>query len=45
MPFFSLVIPLLDLVTVLYFTELLRDVLKAVKVTLSTTDTLKAIKP
>jgi hypothetical protein len=45
MPFFSLVIPPLDLVTVIYLTELLKDVLKAVKAIPGTIDTSKATKP
>jgi hypothetical protein len=44
-PLFSLVIPPLDPVTVFYLIELFRDILKVVKVTLSITDTFKAIKP
>ena len=43
-PLFSLVILPLDLVTVFYFIELLKDILKVVKVILGTIDTLKAIK-
>ena len=42
MPLSSPVILPLDLVTVIYFAELLKDVLKAVKVILSTIDTSKA---
>ena len=45
MPFFSLVIPPLDLVTVFYLMELLNDVLKVVKVILGAIDTFKATKP
>ena len=45
MPFFSLVIPPLDLVTVFYLMELLNDVLKVVKVILGAIDTFKATEP
>jgi hypothetical protein len=45
MPFFSLVILPLDLVTVIYLMELLKDVLKAIKAIFSTTNTPKATKP
>ena len=41
----GLVILPLELVTVIYLAELLKDVLNVVKATSSTTDTLKAIKP
>ena len=44
-PLSSLVIPPLDLVTVLHLAELLKDVLKAVKATPSAIDTFKATKP
>jgi hypothetical protein len=44
-PLFSLVIPPLDLVTVFHLTELLKDILKAVKATPSTIDFPKATKP
>jgi len=44
-PFPSLVIPPLDLVTVIYLAEMLKDVLKAVKVIPSAIDTPKATKP
>jgi hypothetical protein len=43
--FFSLIIPPLDLATVFYFIELLKDIFKAVKVIFSTIDTFKATKP
>jgi len=39
------VIPPLELVTIIYLAELLKDILNVVKATSSTTDTLKAIKP
>ena len=39
------VIPPLDLVIVFYFVELLEDILKVVKATLSVIDTFKATKP
>ena len=45
MPLFSLVIPPLDLVTVIYLAELLKDILKTVKATLGTIDTSKTTKP
>jgi hypothetical protein len=45
MPLSSPIIPPLDLVTVLYLVELLKDILKAVKAIPSTIDTLKATKP
>jgi len=41
-PFSSLVIPPLDLVTILYLAELLKDVLKVIKITSGTIDTPKA---
>jgi hypothetical protein len=44
-PLFNLVILPLNLVTVLYLIELLKDVLKAVKAIPSTIDTFKASKP
>jgi len=44
-PLFSLVIPPLDLATVLYLIELLKDVFKATKATPSAIDTSKATKP
>ena len=44
-PLSSLVIPPLDLVTAIYLIELLKDVLKAVKVIPGAIDTPKAIKP
>ena len=45
MLFFSLVILPLNPVTIIYLAELLKDILKAVKIILSTIDTLKATKP
>ncbi len=42
MPLFSLVIPPLDLVIVLYLAELLKDILKAVKEVFGAIDTFKA---
>ena len=44
-PLPSLVIPPLDLVTVIYLAELFKDVLKAVKVIPGAIDTPKATKP
>jgi len=44
-PLSSPVIPPLDLVTILYLTELLKDVLKVVKVTPSAIDSPKATEP
>jgi len=44
-PLFSLVIPPLDLVTVLYLAKLLKDVLNIVKEVPSAIDTSKATKP
>jgi len=45
MPFSGPVILPLDPVIVLYFTELLKDILKTVKKASGTIDTSKAIKP
>ena len=44
-PLSNPIIPPLDLVTVLYFAELLKDVLKVVKATPSAIDTFKATEP
>ena len=44
-PLSSLVIPPLDLVTAIYLIELLKDILKVVKVMPSAMDTPKATKP
>jgi len=44
-PLFSLIIPPLDLVTIIHLTELLKDILKAVKVIFGAIDTSKATKP
>jgi len=44
-PLPSLVIPPLDLVTVIHLAELLKDVLKVVKAILSAINTPKATKP
>ena len=45
MPLFNLVIPPLDLVTILYLIKLLKNILKTVKAIPSTIDSFKAIKP
>ena len=44
-PLSSLVIPPLDLVTVIYLAELLKNILKAVKATPGAIDTSKVTKP
>jgi len=44
-PLSSLVIPPLDLVTILYLAELLKDILKVVKVIPGAIDTPKATEP